>query len=105
MPVPPAAVSVSDASVPAPLTAEQAQQQTSASLNAAALQTQANNLAASQNQPTVCDSGQVLNDDGVCVASGCSLFGIACWEVAAIAGLALFAFAAIGAGGPRRYGR
>jgi hypothetical protein len=101
MPVPPAAVSVSDASVPAPLTAEQAQQQTSASLNAAALQTQANNLAASQNQPTVCDSGQVLNDDGVCVASGCSLFGIACWEVAV--GLSAFAllFLALSVKNPR----
>jgi hypothetical protein len=64
------------------LTAEQAQQQTSASLNTAALQTQANNLAASQNQPTVCDSGQVLNDDGVCVAQACTLFGIPCWGVA-----------------------
>lgn len=105
MPVSPAAVSVSNPSAPAPLTAEEAAQQTSASLNAAALQTQANNLAASQNQPTVCDSGQVLNDDGVCVDAGCSLFGLPCWGLAAIAGLTFFAFAAIGGGSARRYGR
>ena len=69
MPVAPDAIPAAYSTV-APTT-DEAAQQTSDVLNAAMLKTQANNLAASQDQPTVCDSGQVLADDGVtCVSTG-----------------------------------
>ena len=99
MPVAPAAIPAAYTTV-APTT-DEAAQQTSDVLNAAMLQTQANNLAASQDQPTVCDSGQVLADDGVtCVSTGTN------WAIwAALAAAGVFAVVALG-GSPRQgYGR
>lgn len=99
MPVAPAAIPAAYTTV-APTT-DEAAQQTSDSLNAAMAQTQANNLAAAQGQPTVCDSGQVLADDGVtCVSPAASW-----WLWGAVAAVSVFALVAISGGSPRRYGR
>ena len=100
-PVAPAAIASGLSTEPAPLTAEEADQQTSDVLNAAMAATQAANLAASQNQPTVCGPGQALAEDGVtCVATASN------WMIyGALALVAVFAVVSLGSGSPRRYGR
>jgi hypothetical protein len=98
MPVSPAAIPSGYTTV-AP-TVDEAAQQTSDVLAAAMRQTQANNLAAAQNQPTVCDSGQVLADDGVTCVSPANW-----WLWGAVAAVSVFALVAISGGSPRRYGR
>ena len=99
LPVAPAAIPSAYSSV-AP-TVDQASQETSDALNAAMTQTQANTLASSQNQATVCGSGQTLADDGAtCVSAGTNW---ALWGGIALVGL--FALVAMGGGSARRYGR
>ena len=99
-PVAPAAIPAAYTSV-APTVAE-AEQQTTDSLNAAAAATQAANLAASQNQPMVCDAGEVLDSDGVTCYTPSST-NWALWGAVALVGV--FGFVALAGGSPRRYGR
>jgi hypothetical protein len=100
-----AALPVAPAAIPAAYTAtaptvDEAAQQTTDSLNAAAAATQAATLAAAQNQGTVCDTGETLAADGVtCVSST----NWALWGAVALVGV--FGFVALAGGSPRRYGR
>lgn len=98
---------VAPAAIPAAYTAtaptvDEAAQQTTDSLNAAAAATQAANLAASQNQATVCDAGQVLDADGVTCYTPSST-NWALWGAVALLGV--FGFVALAGGSAQRYGR
>ena len=83
-------------------TVDEASQQESNMLNAAARQTQANDLAASQNQAVVCGPGEVLADDGVSCYTPSST-NWALWGALALVGV--FGFVALSGGSARRYGR
>jgi hypothetical protein len=99
MPVAPSAVSAGASTVPAPYTQAEYDAAVNAALAQGLTETQANNLAASQSQSSVCGSGESLAADGSCVASTNWLL----WGGVALVGL--FAIVALGGGSPRRYGR
>jgi hypothetical protein len=98
-PVAPAAIPAAY-SATAP-TVDEAAQQTTDSLNAAALATQAANLVASQNQATVCDTGETLAADGVTCVSAATNWAL--WGGIALVGL--FGLVALAGGSPRKAGR
>ena len=100
MPVAPAAIPAAYTSV-APSVDDAAQQESDV-LNAAALQTQANDLAASQNQGVVCGSGELLSEGGVtCYAPASTNWAL--WGALALVGV--FGVVALSGGSARRYGR
>jgi hypothetical protein len=99
-PVAPAAIPSAYTAV-APTVAD-ASQQTTDVLNAAALQSQEQNLAAAQNQSTICDSDQTLAADGVTCVDNNPSTNWALWGAVAL--VSVFGVVALAGGSPRRHG-